>query len=214
MAREAKIPQYKEFNRRVNCFGPHQQHEQQLATWRQPTKSLMAEIGAGRAAISVEFARDNPNWQVLAVDLKSDRLNKAARDNPPSNLAFLQTHVDQLGEYANLAGQVSLLWLAFPDPQQAQRQLKHRLLSPARLDLCQQLLAAGGRLRLKTDHAGFFADSRQLIDSNPAWTLTDVVFDLKPEDDYPADVLTPTAYESRFRKQGLPIYYLEAGLIS
>ena len=209
MAREPKIPQYNEFNRRNNCFGPRQQHDHNLANWRQPNRPLMVEIGAGRARISVEFARANPDWQVLAVDLKSDRLNKAARGDPAANLAFLQSHVDRLDDQLDLTGRVSLIWLAFPDPQAANRQLKHRLLSPARLDLCQRLLVAGGRLRLKTDHRGFFDDSRRLFASQPDWQITACVDDLGPEADYPADVLTQTAYETKFRAQGRLIYYLE-----
>ncbi len=210
MAREPKTPQYNEFNRRNNCFGPRQQHDHNLANWRQPNRPLMVEIGAGRARISLEFARANPDWQVLAVDLKSDRLNKAARKNSPTNLAFLQSHVDRLDDHLDLAGQASLIWLAFPDPQAANRQLKHRLLSPARLDLWQRLLVVDGSLRLKTDHAGFFSDSRRLIDSRPDWQITACVDNLDLDGDYPVDVLTSTAYETKFRAQARSIHYLEA----
>ena len=171
---------------------------------------MMIEVGAGRAQISLEFSQDHPDWQVLAVDLKSDRLNKAAREDPPANLAFLQAHIDQLDEHLDLVGQASLIWLAFPDPQPAKRQQKHRLLSPPRLDLFARLLNAGGCLRLKTDHAGFFADSCRLFDSDPVWSLTASTDNLGLQDNYPADVLTQTAYEVRFRQQNRPIHYLEA----
>ena len=212
MAREPKTPQYDEFNQRTNCFGPRQQHNCNLADWRQPDRPLMVEIGAGRARIAVDFARANPDWQVLAVDLKSDRLNKAAREDPSANLALLQSHVDHLDDYLDLAGQVSLIWLAFPDPQVANRQLKHRLLSPPRLDLWRQLLIAGGDLRLKTDHQGVFVDSRQLLDNRPDWQITACVEKLDVAGDHPADVSTQTAYEAKFRAQGRPIYYLSARL--
>lgn len=210
MAREPKIPQYAEFNLRPGCFGPHQQHGGRLSDWLEPSRPLMVEIGAGRSQISTGFAGQNLDWQVLAVDLKSDRLNKAARQQPPDNLAFLQSDADDLGRYADFLGGVDLIWLAFPDPQDSRRRLKHRLLSPVRLQLWAGLLKPGGCLRLKTDHAGFFADSRQLIDSDPAWHLTDLVDDLGPDGDYPDDVLTQTAYETRFRGQGKPICYLQA----
>ena len=210
MARQAKTPQYTEFNRRPNCFGRWQEHDRSLAGWHQPDRRLMVEIGAGRALTSLAFAAANPDWQVLAVDQKSDRLNKAANQKPGENLACFQTGVDQLDQQLDLTGQVSLIWLAFPDPQAKKRQLKHRLISPDRLDLWQRLLAAGGILRLKTDHAGFFADSRQLIKASPAWRLTAAVDDLPEAGDYPADVLTPTAYEAKFRALGRPICYLEA----
>ena len=210
MTRRPKTPQYEEFNRRPDCFGQRQQHEANLADWRQPDRPLMVEIGAGRAQTSLEFARTNPAWQVLAIDLKSDRLNQAACQSPGDRLALLQTHVDQLEDYLALGHQANLIWLAFPDPQPKKRQLKHRLTSPDRLDRWQQLLVPGGRLRLKTDHADFFAASRQLLATRPGWELTAVVDNLPLAGDYPADVLAPTAYETRFRAQGRPIYYLEA----
>ncbi len=210
MTRRPKTPQYKEFNHRPDCFGRWQQHEANLADWRRPDQPLMVEIGAGRGRISLEFARTNPAWQVLAVDLKSDRLNQAARQSSGDSLALLQAHVDQLADYLALEHQANLIWLAFPDPQPKPRQLKHRLTSPERLDQWQQLLVPGGRLRLKTDHVGFFVASRQLLATRPGWELTAVVDNLPLAGDYPVDVLTPTAYETRFRAQGRPIYYLEA----
>ena len=211
MVRIAKTPQYEAFNRSPNCFGRHQCHDLSLRDWLQPDKSLMLEVGAGSAAISGAFSRENPDWQVLALDRKSDRLYKAARQSAEPNLAFLQANLDDLAEYADLEGRVNLLWLAFPDPQPGQRREKHRLTHPARIGFYFLLLAADGRIRFKTDDAQFFTYSRQALAGQAGLELCAAIDDLTAAgyEKQPGDVRTLTRYERRFLEKGLPIHYLE-----
>ena len=210
MARAAKKPKYEAFNRRRNCFGRFQIHDLKLKDWRQPELPLMLEAGAGSAAVSLGFACDNPDWQVLAVDRKSDRLNKPAAAAPP-NLVFLQADLGDLAEHIDLAGQVGLLWLAFPDPYPTKRQAKHRLTHPRKLDLYRRLLAPSGRLRLKTDDQSLLAYSCGVFEASPDFEIVDLREDLAGAGyaGLPADVRTVTKYEAAWLELGLPINYLE-----
>ena len=214
MSRVAKKPQFAAFNKGFNCFGRYQEHDLSLSDWRRPDMSLMLEVGAGSAQLSLNFSLEHPNWQVLALDRKSDRLYKVARRNSNENLAFLQADLDALAEYINLKAQVELLWLAFPDPQPGKRREKHRLTHPEHLDLYRILLTEEGRVRLKTDDTAFFEYSLTNFQNHPEFVITQVIGDLLQTgyQNHPNDVATLTKYEQRFLELGRPIYYLEAQL--
>ena len=211
MGRVAKTPQYEAFNRGLNCFGRHQKHAQSLGDWRRPELPLMLEIGAGAAAVSLAFSSQNSDWQVLALDRKSDRLHKAARQNESANLAFLQADFDDLAGYVDLGGQVDLLWLAFPDPQPGRRREKHRLTHPARLVSYRSLLGKGAAIRLKTDDPAMFSYSLEVFQSQTDFVIESVIEDLEAAgyENQPDDVRVLTKYEKRFLERGLPIRYLE-----
>ena len=124
----------------------------------------MLEIGAGTAAIAAGFSLDNPGWQVIAVDRKSDRLNKAARRELSENLVFLQAELQDLPEMVDLKSQAGLIWLAFPDPYPGKRRAKKRLTHPANLRICKGLLAPAGRIRFKTDDRNLFEYTREVFE--------------------------------------------------
>ena len=210
MTRVAKKPQYRDFNQRPNCLGRFQVHNHQLSHWYDPARPLMLELGAGRAEISVAWARAHSDWQVLAVDRKSDRLNKAARLEVGDNLRFCQTDVDDLESMLDLAGRVDLIWLAFPDPyiKRSRRRAKHRLLTGQRLKCYYDWLKPAGCLRFKTDQATLM--DQAAIDLKVAgFIISDRQSPLAVDPDL-IDLATVTGYESRFRSLGRPIHYLEA----
>lgn len=207
MSRVAKKPQFEAFNQRPDCFGRFTKHDYKLADWRKDCP-LMLEIGAGKAEISVAFAQNNPDWQVIALDKKSDRLGKAARCNKAPNLVFLQASCQDLDQYLK-EKQVDLIWLAFPDPFPKDSQAKHRLTTPEHLEIYAQLLRAGGQLRFKTDSDQLFDYSRQTL-QDQGWQITALNYDLKFGTMYPDDVLVVTTYEQRFRQANQPIHYLQA----
>ena len=215
MSRVAKKPQFAAFNSRHNCYGRYQNHENDLHSWLQPEVPLMVELGAGTAIMSLAFHNQNPSWQVLAIDRKSDRLGKAARQLETENgsserIAFLQTDLADLETYVDLKGQVQLLWLPFPDPYRRLRQAKHRLTHPDNLAIYGHLLADGGVIRFKTECETFFKYTQDVWQNTPWLSIKDVSHNLQPTDDKPADVLVETAYEQRWKALGYPVFYLEA----
>lgn len=215
MGRIAKRPQYDAFNRRHNCFGRFQEHDFSLEAWRQSARPLMLEIGAGTAAIATGFSLDHPAWQIIAVDRKSDRLNKAARRESLANLVFLQAELQDLLDMIDLRGQVELIWLAFPDPYPGSRRAGKRLTHPSSLQIYKQLLAPGGRIRFKTDARPLFEYTREVLESDLEFEIIKAVEDLKGEgyEKQEPDVGTITTYERKFLEAGLVINYLEARFI-
>ena len=212
MARIAKKPQFEAFNQLNNCYGKWQKHKGSLDDWRQLDKALMLEVGAGTAKISQSFSRHNPNWQVIALDQRSERLYKAARFTDLDNLIFLQTDLKDLEQFIDLSQQVDLLWLGFPDPYPNSRQAKHRLTSSRHIDILSQLLKSQARLRLKTDDLNFYNYSRDMFENRSDFRICQQESDLSADryEIYSVDVQTITDYEYRFLDQQRPICYLEA----
>ena len=211
MGRVAKKPQQEAFNRNPNCFGRFQEHDFSLVQWRDESRALMLEIGAGTAAISLNFARTHPDWQIIALDRKSDRLNKAARCQKLENLAFLHADLDNLKDYIDLKHQTDLIWLAFPDPFPKKHQSKHRLTHPDKLAIYKDLLIPRGLIRFKTDNAQLFAYSLDLFLNDPDLEVLKIVDNLKRSGygEESEDVQVLTNYEKRFLEAGSSIHYLE-----
>ena len=213
MARVGKKPQYEAFNHRPNCFGVHQKHNRRLQDWRDPRRPLLLEVGAGQAQISIGFSCQKPSWQVLALDKKSDRLHKAAKSlDSLENIAFLQTDLAECLSFLDLRGQVSLLWLAFPDPYPKKRQAKHRLTHPDKIDFYGQLLLPGGLIRLKTDSQPLFDYSLEVFQQHPDFLISKSFEDLQLVESrlLSFDALIMTHYEKKFLKEKRTIHYLEA----
>lgn len=215
MSRIPKRPQYEAFNRHSRCFGDHHEQSRSLEDWLDPRRPLMLEVGAGRAEISREFAALHEDWQVIAVDRKSDRLYKAARvlDSEVQNLVFLQANVHDIDNHVDLSHRVDLLWLAFPDPYLASRQAKHRLTHPNFLKQYEMLLKRGATLRFKTDSPELFLYTKIVFDNLSWLEITDEETDLSVDMKKPSDVFTMTSYEQRFRQWDFKIHYLEAHVL-
>ena len=59
------------------------------------------------------------------------------------NVAFLRTQIDKLSEYFG-AGEVSEIWITFPDPQLRFSKMRKRLTHPKFLRLYQSILQPNG----------------------------------------------------------------------
>jgi len=196
----------------LNCFGVHQAHAGSLNDWLAGAE-LMLEVGAGAAAVSLAYARAHPSHQVVALDLKSDRLGKAARiaeKEGLQNIAFIQSDLRTLHELADLNGKVDTLWVTFPDPYPKDRGEKHRLTNPEMQAIYKELLKSDGTWRFKTDNEPLFDYSLEAIEQARIFTITQQTRDLHNSDITDEVALTKTRYEERFLNMGISTKYLEA----
>jgi tRNA (guanine-N7-)-methyltransferase len=114
---------------------------------------LTLELACGKGEYTVGLARMYPDRNFLGVDLKGNRIFIGAKkclEENIRNAAFLRTQIDQIASYFQ-PGEVSEIWLTFPDPQLRLSRSRKRLTHPKFLRLYQQLLAPGGLIHLKTD---------------------------------------------------------------
>ena len=95
-------------------------------------------------------------------------------------------------------GEISRLYINFPDPWPKKKQFKRRLTAPEFLDKYCALLPEGGAVWFKTDNGPLFDWSLESF-RGCGWALADM-----PEG-------TPmTDYEARFTEMGLPIHRVVA----
>ncbi len=208
ITRKRKKWKFAQFNQWTNCFQVSHVSPELWATYFKHAQPLTVEIGAGRADLSVELARQRPEHNFVAVDIKSDRLYtgaKTALEEKLSNIAFVRAELRQMGELF-VPGSIAELWLTFPDPFERKKHAKHRLTHPNFLQTYKQLLAPGGVLHFKTDNRELFLWSlEQLVAED--WKLHELNFDLHASD-LPEAYKITTYYERKFMAEGTPINFV------
>jgi tRNA (guanine-N7-)-methyltransferase len=126
---------------------------------------LVLELACGRGEYAVGLGRLHPELNFLGVDLKGNRMYigaKQALDEGRSNIAFLRTQIDKIADYF-APGEVSGIWLTFPDPQLRISHAKKRLTHPRFLRRYQQFLRPGGYIHLKTDSPVLYRFTKKVI---------------------------------------------------
>lgn len=114
---------------------------------------ITLELACGKGEYTIGLARLHPERNFLGVDIKGNRIWVGAKKAITENLhnaGFLRTQIEQLPEYF-LPGEVNEIWITFPDPQLRFSKAKKRLTHPSFLRRYQSILAANGRIHLKTD---------------------------------------------------------------
>ena len=114
---------------------------------------IILELACGRGEYTVGLSQLHTQQNFVGVDVKGNRMFIGAKKCLAENLnnaAFLRTQIEKLADYFD-AGEVSEIWITFPDPQLRISKAKKRLTHPRFLRLYQQILKPGGFIHLKTD---------------------------------------------------------------
>ena len=114
---------------------------------------IVLELGCGKGEYTVGMARMFPDKNFIGVDIKGARIWTGAKSSnleQMRNVAFLRTRIEVIRAFF-APGEVSEIWITFPDPQMKKRRAKKRLTSSLFLTMYQQLLADNGFVNLKTD---------------------------------------------------------------
>jgi tRNA (guanine-N7-)-methyltransferase len=169
-----------------------------------PQKPLLIEVGCYMGKNVLEFAQNNPDWNVLGIDITYKRTVKAARKI--KNLGL--TNAKILISDARLAlaqipdESLSGLCVFFPDPWPKKKQKKNRLLQEPFLKLlAKKLSPQNGFFWFKTDSADYFESVQELI---RAQKWSESAADVIPESLAPLPYTT--VFEALFQGKSLPIY--------
>lgn len=114
---------------------------------------LTLELACGKGEYAVGLGRMYPERNLLGVDVKGNRIYvgaKTALQEGLDNVGFMRTQIDRIPEYF-APGEVSEIWITFPDPQLRYSRNKKRLTHPNFLRKYQQFLSPNGLIHLKTD---------------------------------------------------------------
>ena len=127
---------------------------------------VILEIGCGKGEYTVELGKLYPEKNFIGLDIKGARMWKgaktAAREKMP-NVAFLRMYAEML-ESVFAAGEISEIWITFPDPQMAKA--RKRLTGTRFLALYKKFLAPGAHIHLKTDSPFLYRYTSELIKVN------------------------------------------------
>ncbi|WP_314824447.1 tRNA (guanosine(46)-N7)-methyltransferase TrmB [Porphyromonas endodontalis] len=174
-----------------------------------PSSPLVVELGCGRGEYTVALAASNPGSLYVGFDRKGARLwagaGVAHRTEMP-NAAFVRTDINLLDRFFS-EGEVSEIWITFPDPQMSKT--RARLVSSFAFRLYRRILAKEGIIHLKTDSPFLYQYTQDLL------AVNEICPRLATEDLYGTgrNVLeqipnTQTAYETQWLSRGMSIKYI------
>ena len=162
---------------------------------------LELELGLGKGLFLVEWAASHPESGFIGVERCQRYLTMAATRAARrglANLRLVRTTAEDLLFRCLDDGSIAAVHVYFPDPWPKKRHLKRRLLTRANLERIACVLAPGGLLRIKTDHAGYAGAIAETLASVPG---------LVPVDPAAAFAgLPPTHYELKFALEGRAVH--------
>lgn len=168
---------------------------------------IVLELGCGKGEYTVGLAKRFPDRNFIGVDIKGARMwtgaKQAVADNMP-NVAFVRTNIELIASFF-APGEVSEIWITFPDPQM--KKTNKRLTSVRFLNLYRRILEPGGIINLKTDSPFLYTYTRELARLNglPVEVDTDDLYASGMADDI---LEIRTFYEQQWLARGLTIKYL------
>jgi len=150
--------------------------EHMPGTWNQFFKNdrpVTLELACGRGEYTVALSAQNPDRNFIGVDLKGNRLYLGALEclnKNYQNAAFLRVQIDKIDQYF-LPGEVSEIWITFPDPHLRTSRAKKRLTHPNFLRRYQNILLPNGEIHLKTDSPALYHFTKLVAEMNELHVL-------------------------------------------
>ena len=189
---DEKLLSYKDYVVRDNI-------ESLKGNWNQLFKNdnpIHAEFGTGRGKFLTTLAKQNPDINYIAFEIKEEVHLK--------NIVFAWADVSKALDYFD-SNELSRVYINFCDPWPKKRWAKRRLTHTNFLNMYREILNPEGEIHFKTDNEGLFEFSLNEIASNN-WVLKNISLNLANSD---FENVT-TEYEDKFMSQGLKIFRCEA----
>lgn len=168
------------------------------------------EIGTGKATFLLNQARTQPDVNFLGIEW-ANKYYRYAVDRigrwKLTNVRIIRT--DAADFLANFIPDSSIdcFHIYFPDPWPKRRHNKRRFLCPFNLQHLLRCLKTEGQIRIATDHADYFEQTKELITDNRE-KLEEIEF--PPTASAESSEQTGTNYERKYLKEQRPIYTLAA----
>lgn len=194
---QKKLQRFAELNTFPNVL---QFPEEMKGKWKDHFRNshpITLELACGKGEYAVGLGEMYPGRNFIGIDLKGNRIwvgAKKALQQHLSNVAFLRTEIDRVNEYFG-PGEVSEIWITFPDPQLRLSKAKKRLTHPKFLRLYKQFLLPGGLIHLKTDSPDLYRFTKTVMEMYGCGLVTDKD-DVFGEETVMPELAIKTHYES------------------
>ena len=179
-----------------------------LKAWFGNDNPIYLEIGFGKGGFAAEFAKRNPDINLIALEKSANVIVGAceiAKNENIPNLRFICGSAEYIEKYIPDSC-IERLFLNFSCPFPKNAYAVHRLTHHRFLKIYKNILKNKAEIHQKTDNMHFFEFSLQEFSQN-GFGLQNVSLDLHASD-FEGNIMTE--YESRFVALGQPIYRLEA----
>jgi tRNA (guanine-N7-)-methyltransferase len=174
-------------------------------------RPIILELGCGKGEYTLALARKKPEFNFIGIDIKGARMwrgAKTALNEGLENVFFLRTQIELL-DLCFDTGEVSEIWITFPDPQIKYKRTKHRLINEEFLKKYQSILSKDGIIHLKTDSEflhGYLLGILHAGKHKILFAHHDIYNSTSPPDIVKS---TQTFYEQQFLKKKKPITYIK-----
>lgn len=172
-------------------------------------ESYVLELGCGKGKYALEYAKSHNEITYVAVEQITNVIIEGAekaKEEKVDNLVFLRTGAEYLERYLDKET-FGKIFINFPCPFHKETYRERRLTSERFLRIYDGLLTKDGEIRLKTDNKRMFEYSIESM-SKYGFVLEKVTLDLHSSPYVENDIVTE--YESKFIREGLPIFSLVA----
>ena len=171
------------------------------------SKPIVLELGCGKGEYTTGLAELFSEKNYIGVDIKGARMWKGAKYSAEKglrNVGFLRTNIE-LVDHFFAPGEVSEIWLTFPDPQM--KKTRKRLTSTRFIELYRKFLKTGGIIHLKTDSNFQYQYTLAMAKANDFEVVSndDNIY-AKEEVDQALQI--KTYYEKQWIARGLTIKYI------
>ena len=170
---------------------------------------ITLELACGKGEYAVGLGRLYSEKNFIGIDVKGNRIWKGAKtalNEDLKNIAFLRTQIDKLEDYF-FVGEVSEIWLTFPDPQLRFSKMKKRLTHPKFLRMYKNILQENGKINLKTDSPHLYQFTKKVINFYELYLVKDID-DLYSQNNLSDELKIKTHYESLDIAQSNKVHYL------
>ena len=120
---------------------------------------IILELACGKGEYTCEMALADKNSNYIGVDVKGNRMHRGAKralEEKIDNAFFLRTDINIIATFFE-PGEVSEIWITFPDPHLKKGKDQKRLTSERFLSYYKKILKPGAIINLKTDDPTLYA---------------------------------------------------------
>lgn len=177
------------------------------------TNPIILELGCGKGAYALALAERFPQFNIIGIDKKGDRLwhgaNNAQLKSLP-NVRFMRLAIEKIADYFE-SGEVNEIWITFPDPFPRRGEAKKRLISPQMLARYQLIMQAGGTMHLKTDNTNLFDYACSVL-SDQSQSIISRIDDIYRDASTDELLTIQTTFEKKYLSLGKKIHYVSWSL--